>query len=67
MNGQCKNSSSFQMTCVTLTINYWYSEINARSVSGYLKLEAINDNLEYLVYKSRHQTANIGVHFVYSK
>jgi len=50
------------MTCVTPTINYWYSEINACSFSSYLKLEAKNDNLEYRVYNStRSQTGNIGV------
>jgi len=68
MNGQCKGFKIFQITCVTLTINNWYSEINACSVSSYLKLEAKNDNLEYRVYNStRSRTANIGVYFVYSK
>jgi len=68
MYGQCKNFSSFQKVCVTLAINYWYSEINACLVSSYFKLEAKNDNLEYHVYSStRSQTANIGVYFVYSK
>jgi len=43
-------------------INYWYSEINAYSVSSYLRLEAKNDNLEYCVYNSTgSQTTNIGV------
>ena len=67
-NEQCKGFKTFQITCVTLTINYWYSEFNACSVSGYLKLEAKNDNLENRVYNStRSQTANIGVYFVYSE